>query len=120
MRSGRVGNVVKDGGSVQNGLGPPTIRLPVSDPKQQPGGVERQSQVHAVAHVDQPSGAVLELLAPRPRGESVLLARERQDEIREGLMNTEGVWVDVRARPANAPASKPVTTCPKKRKEEPR
>src|SRR5712692_4816209 len=86
-RAGWIGDVVKDGGAVKNGLAPPTVHLPVPSMQQQPGGVERKSQVHAVAHINPPPRAVFELLTPESNRECVFLARKGQDEIPEGLMN---------------------------------
>ena len=93
----------KASGLLRTGLDhqPSTSQSPVL--QQEPRGVERQAQVHAVAHVDEAARAVLELLTPQPGGERVLLGCEGQDKIREGLMNVEDVLVDVGAWSADAP-----------------
>ena len=115
-KSGPGRDIVEDAGLVENRLRPPAVHLPVPRVQQEPRGVERQAQVRAVTHVDEPPRAVLQLLPTEPGGERVLLAAERQDEVREGLMNAEGVSVDVGRGPPMRPSSRPVTICPKKRK----
>jgi hypothetical protein len=101
--AGRVGDVVKDAGSVENWFAPPAVHLPVLPVQQQPRGVERQAQIWAVAHVNEPPRAVLHLLPPEPGSERIFLLAQRQNEVRERLVKAERVAVNVRARPADAP-----------------
>jgi hypothetical protein len=75
----------------------------LSQLEEQPGLIEGAAQVYPFAGVNEPTRPIGHFLTPNPPGQGVFHVVERLHEIKERLVDAQGVPVDVGARTANPP-----------------